>query len=42
MKVGDPASTGRRRYRMGARAEAAAATRRAIVDAYLALIVDRD
>ena len=42
MKVADVATTGKRRYRMTARAEAAAATRQAIVDAYLAVIVDRD
>jgi AcrR family transcriptional regulator len=42
MKSAGSATTGKRRYRMGARAEAAAATRQAIVDAYLAVIVDRD
>jgi AcrR family transcriptional regulator len=41
MKV-DAATTAKRRYRMTARAEAAAATRQAIVDAYLALIVERN
>jgi AcrR family transcriptional regulator len=42
MKLQEVATTTKRRYRMAARAEAAAATRQAIVDAYLALLVDRN
>ena len=42
MKPDAATTTGKRRYRMGARAEAVAATRQAIVDAYLALVVDRE
>ncbi len=42
MKSSEAAPPGKRRYRMTARAEAAAATRQAIIDAYLALLVDRD
>jgi AcrR family transcriptional regulator len=42
MKSQSAATTGKRPYRMTARAEAAAATRQAIVDAYLALFVDHD
>jgi AcrR family transcriptional regulator len=42
MKLAEADTPGKRRYRMTARAEAAAATRQAIVDAYLAVLVDRN
>ena|SRR5947209_6404133 len=42
MKVVEASTTRKRPYRMTARAQAAAATRQAIVDAYLALLGDRN
>ena len=42
MEVAPRATGGKRPYRMKARAQAAAATRQAIVDAYLAVLVDRN